>query len=101
MSKIYDSTNNILSFFGILIGLVLVARCFAIFVCPLFCYRARKISITETTETIETTENVNNVFISDVSIEINDIKNLPIADAEYNDIEEDEISHRIPIATIV
>lgn len=95
MSKIYDSTNNILSFFGILIGLVLVARCFAIFVCPLFCYRARKISITEQTE------NVNNVFISDVSIEINDIKNLPIADAEYNDIEEDEISHRIPIATIV
>jgi hypothetical protein len=111
MSNIYDSTNNIFTFFGILIGLIVVARCLYIFVYPLFCYNPRKISITESNEqldsieSIESVENTNSVFVSDITAQIKnniDIKNVPIADAEYTDIEEGHgILYNVPIATIV
>jgi hypothetical protein len=106
MSNIYDSSNNILTFFGILIGLIAVARCLYIFIYPLFCYNPRKISITESNEpldSIESVENTNSVFVSDITAQIKnniDIKNVPIADAEY--IEEGhEILYNVPIAIIV
>ena len=106
MSNVYDSSNNILTFFGILIGLIAVARCLYIFVYPLFCYNPRKISITESNEpldSIESVENTNSVFVSDITAQIEnniDIKNVPIADAEY--IEEGHgILYNVPIATIV
>lgn len=107
----YDSSNNILSFFGILIGLIAVARCFSIFIYPLFCYNPRKISITESNEpldsveSIESVENITSVFVSDITAQIKNnihIKNLPIADVEYNHIEgEHEIMYDIPIASAV
>jgi hypothetical protein len=106
MSKIYDSSNNILSFFGILLGLIAVARCLCIFVYPLFCYNPRKISITESNEPldlIESIENTNSVFVSDITAQIKnniDIKNVPIADADYIE-DEHEILYDVPIATIV
>jgi len=106
MPNMYDSTNNIFTFFGILIGLIAVARCLYIFVYPLFCYNPRKISITESNEpldSIESVENTNSVFVSDITAQIEnniDIKNVPIADAEY--IEEGHgILYNVPIATIV
>jgi hypothetical protein len=107
----YDSSNNILSFFGILIGLIALARCLYIFVYPLFCYNPRKISITESNEpldsieSIEHVENTTSVFVLDITAQIKnniDIKNLPIADVEYNHIEgEHEIMYDIPIASAV
>jgi len=83
--------------FGLFVGLLIIGRCFHIFVFPLFCYNRRKISITEMDE------NTDNVIMPTIIV-----RNIPIVkidgddeNGENEEIKEDDIMYDVPIASAV
>lgn len=95
MALIEGTFNDILKMFGLFIGLLIIGRCFHIFVFPLFCYNRRKISITEMDE------NTENAIIPIITV-----TNIPIVKIDYEEneeeeIKEDEIMYDVPIASAV
>ena len=95
MALIEGTFNDMLKIFGLCIGLLIGFRCLYVFVCPLFCYNPRKISITEMDEN---TENV----IMPLTV---DVINIPIVKIDGHDEneekKEDDIMYDIPIASAV